>query len=139
MNSIFLDTNVLLDVLCDRQPYYEKSIEVWTLAETGAVQGFISAISFNNIYYIVRKARDRKTAEKVLGMLRDVFTPVALDGQIINQALAAGFKDFEDAIQYHSALHAKASCLISRDAADFPRSGLLILSPAEYLATLPSE
>jgi len=63
---VFVDTNLLLDVLARREPFYTVSARVWTLAETGACEALISAISFNNIYYIVRKARDTATARRAL-------------------------------------------------------------------------
>ena len=132
--KVFIDTNVLLDVLAKRRRFYRDSVRIWSLAEQGSVCGLISAISFNNIYYVVRKVRGSRTAERVLGMLRDVFTPVVLDGQILNQAIAAGFKDFEDAIQYHSALHAGAACIISRNPSDFPEGDIPAVTPAEFLA-----
>ena len=66
--------------------------------------------------------------------LRDVFTPVILDAQMLNQAIGAGFGDFEDAIQYHSALRAEADTLITRNVSDYPRSKLLIVTPSEFLA-----
>ena len=68
-----VDTNVLLDVLTRREPHYRASVYVWTLAERGEITAFISAISFNNIYYIVRKAESKTKAEKVLKLLRDTF------------------------------------------------------------------
>ncbi len=132
--NVFIDTNVLLDVMLERRGFYRDSLTVWSLVEQGKIAGQISVISFNNIYYIVRKIRSRKTADRVLAMLRDVFTPVALDSKILNQAIAAGFGDFEDAIQYYSALHADASCIISRNPDHFPQSDLPVLSSAEFLA-----
>ena len=132
--KVFVDTNVLLDVLAKREPFYRDSAHVWSLAEQATIRGLISVISFNNIYYIVRRLKGRKTAERVLGMLRDVFTPVALNGQILNQAIAAVFGDFEDALQYHSAAHADASCLVSRNPSHVPQSDLPVLTPAEFLA-----
>ena len=83
---VLVDTNVLLDVLIRREPHYRASAYVWTLAERGDITAFISAISFNNIYYIVRKAESKTKAEKVLKLLRDTFDSVAPDAKIINQA-----------------------------------------------------
>jgi predicted nucleic acid-binding protein len=96
-------------------------------------------ISFNNVYYVVRRASNRKAAEKSLHLMRDIFTPVPLSVQILNQAIDAGYNDFEDAIQFHSAIHAEAGCLITRDAHHFPATDLPVLSPAAFLASLPSE
>lgn len=107
--KVFVDTNVLLDVLLNRQVFYDDSVRVWTLAESASIHAVIAAISFNNCYYIVRKSGGRANAEKVLFLLRDSFSPVALTPQIINQAIDADFADFEDAIQYYSALHARAT------------------------------
>jgi predicted nucleic acid-binding protein len=134
--TVFVDTNILLDVLSHRQPFYEASAEVWSLAERGEVHAHISAISFNNIYYVIRKLKNRKTAEKALRLLRDIFESVAPDRQILNQSIDADFDDFEDAVQFHSALRAKVTCLITRNPRHFPRSSLPVLTPVEFLATL---
>jgi len=130
------DTNVLIDVLAKREPFFDDSAHVWTLAERGAIQGFVSVISFNNIYYIVRKLRSRKTAERMMSLLRDTFTPVALDEQILNQAIDAGFKDFEDAIQYYSAVREGVDCIITRNISHFPPTDVAPLTPKECLASL---
>lgn len=133
--KVFLDTNVLIDVLAKRQPFYADSATVWTLAEKGQIEGQVSALSFTNIYYVIRKLEDAKTARSMLGLLRDVFTPVSCDAQILNLALASDFKDFEDAVQYFSAVQAESDCLISRNPNDFakPRE-CPVLTPAEFLA-----
>lgn len=134
--DVFIDTNVLIDVLAKRDPFYGSSAQVWSLAENGSIHGLISAISFNNIYYVVRKLRNRKTAERMMILMRDAFDVTALDKQILGQAIDAGFKDFEDAIQYMSALHAGVDCLVSRNPKDFPRKDLPVVSPEEFIASL---
>ena len=131
---ILVDTNVLLDVLARREPFYAASAGVWSLAERGEVGAVVSAISFNNVYYIVRRAEGRAKAEKAIRLIRDVFEPVAPDGQIIDQAIDAGLDDFEDAVQFHSAIRAKAAYLVTRNADHFPASELPILTPGEFLA-----
>jgi predicted nucleic acid-binding protein len=133
--NVFVDTNVLLDVLTKREPFYEDSASVWTLSEQGAIHGLVSALSFSNVYYIVRRLKDRRTADRAMVLLRDTFTPVACDGQVLSQAIDARMKDFEDAIQYFSALRAEAACLLSRNPDHFLRSSLPVLTPREFLAT----
>jgi predicted nucleic acid-binding protein len=133
--NVFLDTNVLMDVLLERKPFVVESRKVWFLAERGRIRGLLSALTFANVYYIVRKIRGPEAATTMMKMLRDSFSPVALDEQILNQAMDAGFADFEDAIQYFSALRADAACLLTRDPTHFPRSHLPVLSPADFLAT----
>ena len=133
--NVFLDTNILLDVLVRREPVYAASAEVWTLAETGRIAGFVSALSFPNVFYILRRATNRRAADKAVSILRDVFRPVDLDQQILNQAIDADMKDFEDAIQFFSAIRARAACLITRNPKHFPAGDIPIQTPAEFLAT----
>jgi len=137
--KVFVDTNVLLDVLARREPFYTDAARIWSLAERSRVEALVSVISFNNVYYIVRRASNRRSAERALHLMRGVFTPVPLSVQILNQAIDARYADFEDAIQFHSAIHAAADCLITRDGGHFPASDLPVLSPAAFLATLPAE
>ncbi len=132
--KVFVDTNILLDVLAKREPFYRESVLIWTLSEEEKIKGFISTVSFTNIYYIVRKLHAHETAIRALNWLRASFRPVALDERILNQAIDAGFRDFEDAVQYYSAIHAGARCLVTRDTAHFPKDDLSVLSPSEFLA-----
>lgn len=131
---MLLDTNVILDVPAERMPFYASAMRVWTLAESGRIDGHVAAISFSNCYCIVRKFGGRRNAEKAIRLMRDVFTPVDLTAQILHQAVDAGFADFEDAIQFHSAVHARAECIITRNPDHFPRAPISVLSPAEFLA-----
>ncbi len=131
---VFVDTNLLLDVLARRKPFYTSAARIWTLAETGACEALVSAISFNNVFYIVRKARDLPTARRALVLLRDVFASVAPDQGILNQAIDSDIPDFEDAIQLFSAVHAGADYLLTRNVGDFPAGILPILAPQEFLA-----
>ena len=134
--NVLVDTNVLLDVLARREPHYRASAQVWTLAERGQIAAFISAISYNNVYYIVRKAESKSAADQALKLLRDVFDSVAPDPKIINQAIDSECDDFEDAIQFHSAVRARAQVLITRNPGDFPRSELAVATPEEFLQML---
>jgi len=137
--KVFVDTNVLLDVLARRDPFYSDAARIWSLSERGRIEGLISVISFNNIYYVVRRASNRKSADRSLHLLRGVFTPIPLTVQILNQAIDARSHDFEDAIQFHSAIHAEVDCLITRDGDHFPATDLPVLSPTAFLASLASE
>ena len=133
---ILVDTNVLLDVLAKREPFYASAAAVWSAVETGTVAGFISAISFNNTYYIMRKYGGESAARKAIIALRDIFTVVPLDARILNQSIDSALGDFEDAIQFHSAIRAGARHLVTRDPAHFATDVLTVVSPDEYLAIL---
>jgi predicted nucleic acid-binding protein len=129
-----VDTNVLLDVLAERKAFYPEAMRIWTMAESDRIDACVAAISFSNCYYIVRRHGGLRSAEKAISLLRDVFSVVDLTARVITQAIDAGFADFEDAIQFHSAVHAKAECIITRNPDHFPKSPLSILAPAEFLA-----
>ena len=130
---VLVDTNILLDVLAQREPHYRDSARIWTLAERGEITAFISAISFNNVYYILRKADSKTAASTALTTLRDVFESVAPDIKIINQAIDSECDDFEDAIQFHSAVRVSAHFLITHNPNDFPTSSVTIATPDEFL------
>jgi predicted nucleic acid-binding protein len=136
---LLVDTNVLLDVLARRAPFYEASAQVWSLAERGAVEAYISSISFNNVYYIVRKASGRQIAQQALQALRDVFDWVAPDRNIINQAVDFAGEDFEDSVQFCSAVRVQARYLVTRDPAGFPTTGPAVVTPTEFLALVAGD
>ncbi|MFZ2654297.1 MAG: PIN domain-containing protein [Victivallales bacterium] len=134
MKKIFLDTNVLLDVFAKREPFYNDAAQLWSLAENGKINASISAISFNNVYYIIRKAKGSDVADFSLRCLRDEFNVVDLTSQILNQAIDSKMRDFEDAIQYFSAGRADADFLITRNPEHFPRNDITVMTPDEFLA-----
>ena len=132
--NILVDTNIILDVLANRKPFYNASARIWSLAECGDITAFISVISYNNVYYIIRKVAGKEKAREAMRMMRDVFSTVGADNQMINQSIDSDIDDFEDAIQYHSGLRAHVRHLVTRNSRDFPDGVISILSPEEFLA-----
>ena len=131
-----LDTNILLDVLGQREPHFADAAQIWTLAETGKIEAYISAISFTNVFYIVRRYRDLRAAKQAVKCMRDVFAIAPCNDKILHEAIDANWRDLEDAVQYFSAWHIEAACIVSRNARDFKKSDIGILSPEEFLALL---
>jgi predicted nucleic acid-binding protein len=131
-----IDTNVLIDVFAQREPHLKDSARVWALVETTRVHGLVSAVSFANVYYIIRRIHTRRHAEGALELLRNIFTPVACDAAIINEAMDARFGDFEDAVQYFSARAAGAEVIVTRNTRDFPAAAPHAMTPAALLAAL---
>jgi predicted nucleic acid-binding protein len=132
--KVFVDTNVLMDVLLERHPFVTEARRLWHLAERARVTGLVSVLSFSTIHYVVRKARGAEAALRMLRMLRHDFTIVALDEKIVSQALDAKLPDFEDAIRYYSAIRGDAECLLTRNVGHFPKGSLRVYSPEEFLA-----
>ena len=131
--KVFLDTNILLDVLLDRKPFSEPSSKVWRLAECGRLETVISAISFNNIFYIVHKYSGKEAAQRTVEVMNVNFSVFPLTRDIIGRAIAAKLPDFEDSIQFFFAVSCAADYIITRNAKDFPQNSIPVLSPAAFL------
>ena len=120
--KVFLDTNVILDFLSRREPFYTPSDELWAMAETGKLRAYVSVISFNNVYYLLRKSLGEAKARAALSSMLKVVHAVKVDVAVIEQALASQMRDFEDAIQHVCARDAGVDYLITRDPRDFHRT-----------------
>ncbi len=127
------DTNVVLDVLAERHPFYEDSVRAWSLVETGQAEGCVSAITVPNLYYVLRREGGRQAAQSGVRFVLRVFNVVPCDERLMRDALESDFPDFEDAVQYFSALRARADCIVTRNAGHFGKSRIPVLSPGKFL------
>jgi predicted nucleic acid-binding protein len=132
--NVFLDTNVVLDVLAKRQPFHDEAARIWALAERGRISALVSAVSVTHIYYIGRKLSSHAQAMDMLRKLRSVARLVSCDAAVVNRAIDAAFSDFEDAVQFFSARAANADNLVTRDIDHFPDDELPVLTPKAFLA-----
>ncbi len=135
---ILVDTNILLDVIQDRKPHSDPAARVWKLVEDRTVAGYVSAISFNNVFYIARKQVGTEKALEAVRLVRRVFQVVALDESVIDRALAAPGSDFEDAIQVAAAVRIAADYLVTRNTTDFGSLGVSAIMPERLLAIVES-
>jgi predicted nucleic acid-binding protein len=134
-DKIFLDTDVALDHLADRQPFAEYAHRLLALAETGELAICVSSLSFSNLYYILRKLKGHADSLALLGKLKLLVCVSAVTETEINSALSSSFKDFEDAIQHFAAKsEGGISAIVTRNKADYSASEIPILSPEDYLA-----
>jgi predicted nucleic acid-binding protein len=137
--KVFLDTNILVDVLGRREPFYDNAARIGTLAETGKVEGIVSAVSVATLFYLLRRINGPRDAYLALRWIRDFFAIAPCDDKVIYQAMDAKWKDFEDAIQYFSACRAGAACLVTRDEEHFGGSDLAVMSPEAFLASMSGD
>jgi len=136
-DKIFLDTDVVLDHLADRQPFSEYAHRLLALAETRELIICVSSLSFSNLYYILRKVSGHAAALILLGKLKLLVCVSAVTEVEIQSALSSSFKDFEDAIQHFTAKsEGSVTALITRNKADYTNSEIPVLSPDEFLAGL---
>ena len=134
----FIDTNLVLDVLAERKPFYDTSRQIWELIEKGGLTGYLSASSITDIFYILKKQLGLKRAYETVNKIIMVFNIVSVSEADIRKALNSGFKDFEDALQVVSSKKIKADFFITRNKKDFEEvSGIKIFDPETFLSASP--
>lgn len=139
MKIIFLDTNVIIDFLADRRPFSIQAAEIFNSSLAGNVKIFVSSVSFNNIYYILRQSLSHTETIKLLDELSEMTEIVDVTKTIIKKSLKSEFKDFEDAIQYNCALTVnKLDFIVTRDSKDFKKSALPVMNPQEAASIINS-
>lgn len=137
MKCVFIDTNVIIDFLAEREPFAMDAAKLFEYANQNKLKIFISAVSYNNIYYILHQSLKHAATIKLLAELSDMIEIADVTDDVIRQSLKSDFNDFEDAIQYYSALKIpKIDFIITRNTKDFKKSTLPVLTPAEALASL---
>jgi predicted nucleic acid-binding protein len=136
MKKLFIDTNIILDLLAKRKDY-ASAAKLFTLADKGEVELFVSSLIFANTNYILTKLESKEKAIKVLRDLELVVVIVDLSGKIVQLALNDDdFKDFEDGLQYYSALENDLEVIITRNLKDFKHSKIPVLTADQYLKIL---
>jgi len=133
---VFVDVNVLMDVLAHRQPHYAASAKVWVAVDRQDVSGWVSADSFSTLYYLLRKLSSHAEACQCLQRVCDVFEVVPVDAALIEKALRSSVGDFEDAVQHECALHINATAIITRDARHFRHAAIQAVTPENFVAGL---
>lgn len=137
MTYFFLDTNVIIDFIADRKPFSRTAAKLFDFSEKGKVKIFISSLSYSNIYYVVKKAASHKEMIRILRELESMTETVDVTKSIIKSSLFSDFKDFEDAIQYYTAIsNKKTTAIVTRDTKDFKNSDLAVLTPEEALSLI---
>ena len=131
--KLLLDTDVLLDVLAEREPFYGDSVRVWEYVERKMAEGWVSAISFNNIYHIVRRVGDRRKARRAIALLHELFQVAPVDTDVIGRAIGAPMRDFEDAIQWACAIAGGIDQIVTRNTRDYPVAYPAAVTPTEFL------
>jgi predicted nucleic acid-binding protein len=134
VDKLFVDTNIILDWLLDREPYADAATRLFSLADRGELTLMTSALSMVNVAYFLRKAIGDKHARSTLAKLRIRCEVTPSGNRQIDEAISDGGPDFEDAYQYACATAAGADMIVTRDARGYKHSALPVLTAAEYLA-----
>lgn len=134
MDSVLIDTDVILDSLFDRKPFAEFSTEILNLCEQKKIIGFTTPVIISNVYYLLRKTAKHQIIVEKIKQLLSIINVVKMNEQVVLNALNSEFKDFEDALQNFSAIeNGNVKIILTRNIKDFSKSKLVILTPETYL------
>lgn len=132
--KLFVDSDVVIDFFTDREPHANPASELFELNEQGELKIYLSAVSINNIYYIVRRFLGHKKTIEVIELLTDMTQIIGTTKNEIVQALKNDFSDYEDSIQYSSALAVKGlDAIITRNIKDYKNSKIAVMTPLNFL------
>jgi predicted nucleic acid-binding protein len=133
MTQVLVDTNVVLDVLLDRQPHVAGSAAVWAAVETGASKGFLAAHAITTIHYLVRKELGAAKATRTVSSILKVFGVAAVDRNVLDAAVHLSSPDFEDAVTAAAAQFAGCDYIVTRDPKGLRGSPVRPLTPEAFV------
>ncbi len=137
--KLFLDTNVVIDLLGEREPFYESAAKIATLADKGKVQIYISALTYSTAYYLLARFEDKEIVKEKIRKFKVIVETSDLTDRIIDKGLASKFTDFEDSLQYYCAIKMDCNIIITRNGKDFKESDISVLTPDEYLISIKNQ
>lgn len=131
--KILVDTNVILDVLCNRHEFVDDSSKIWKYCEVDQIEGYISALSVPNIVYILRKELTPQKTDQLIKQITMIYKVVDLKSSDLKSASEMFSSDYEDALQMCQANRINADYIVTRNIRDFKGSKVPALKPSELL------
>lgn len=136
MQKIFLDTNIVVDFLGEREGFYEPAAKILTLADEKRIEVMTSPTSISKTYYLLSKFETTKAALEKIRKFKILCTSSVMDDEVIEKAIHSDFKDFEDAMQYFSAIGSNCDVIITRNERDFKNALIPVMNAKSFLQTL---
>ncbi len=137
MSKLLIDTNIVLDLLAKRDPFYKSSAHIFSLADKNKLKLSISSLTVANTNYVLSSLKTAAEAREILRRFRVLAKIVSLNDKIIDLALNDSlFKDFEDGLQYYSAIENNLDIILTRDLKGFKSSKISVMTPDEYLSSM---
>jgi predicted nucleic acid-binding protein len=134
MARIFVDTDICLDLLSGRKPFNAVAQRLFSLADLDKIKICVSSLSFSNIDYIIRTQFERNDSRKIIAKFKTLVTVLSVDDKIIELAIASDFSDFEDAIQYNTAIENNIQILVTRNLKDYKKAQIQVMNPETFLS-----
>jgi predicted nucleic acid-binding protein len=140
MKKVFVDTNILVDLIADRKPFSKFAVQIFSRAEKRKLKLYASSHSLATTHYLLKKYMDEKDLRDVLLNLLDYLHVVAIGHDVIRKGLRSSHKDFEDAIQIISAGSVEnLDCIVTRNIKDFKGAEIPVMSPDELVSRFKSQ
>ncbi len=133
MDSILVDTNIVLDLLAKRTEFLIEAQELFTLSDKNELKLYVSSLTFANVYYILSQKMKMEYARKILRKFKVLVEVLPMDDKIIDLSLESDFKDFEDAIQYYTAIENGVNIILTRNLKDFKTAKIPVLTAKDYI------
>ena len=133
MTRLFLDTNIVVDLLEGREPFCYDAAQLFTMVHEKKVELLVSLMTFSTASFLLRK-HGPEGVRNLLSNLRQLVSVTTSDERTVDDSIVSQFKDFEDAMQYYTALNAKAEIIITRNGKDFTASNLPVMTATKYIA-----
>ena len=134
MTKIFVDTDICMDLLSGRKPFNAVAERLFSLADLGKVKLCVSSLCFSHIDYILLTQFKRNDSRKILAKFKTLVTVLSVDDKIIELAIASDFSDFEDAIQYNTAIENHIQILLTRNLKDYKKAQIQVMNPETFLS-----
>ena len=139
MERLFLDTNIVLDLLGEREPFYQSAAKIATLADKGKILIFVSSLTYSTVFYLLSRYESNEAVKEKIRKFKVIAKTSDLTDKIIDKGLSSKFSDFEDSLQYYCAVNSECNVIITRNGKDFKESDLPVLTPDEYLNRLKAK
>ncbi|MBV6643574.1 MAG: PIN domain-containing protein [Cyclobacteriaceae bacterium] len=137
MSSLLLDTNIVLDLLARREPFHESAAQLFSLADKRKIKLTVSSLTFANTNYVLSRLKSAQEARDILRRFKILVRVLSLNNKIVELSLNdEEFNDFEDGLQYYSALENNQDFIITRDLKGFKKAKIPVMTAAEYLASI---
>jgi predicted nucleic acid-binding protein len=133
LEKVFIDTDIALDLLGQRDPHYSPAALLFTLADKGKIEINISSLSFSNLNYLLARQYNSYESRRILISFKVLVKVLPVDDKIIELALSSKFQDFEDAIQYFTAIENGINVLLTRNIKDYKLAAIAILTAEDFL------
>ncbi|MBO6306611.1 MAG: PIN domain-containing protein [Paludibacteraceae bacterium] len=134
MKRLFLDTNIVIDFLLEREEWLDEAASILSLADIGEIEVYCSTLSLATASFFMEKAKmPHDVLRRKLSGFCEICQLSPVDENVARLSLASDFTDFEDALQYYSALAVKAGVIITRNGKDFKNSTLPVMTAADWL------